>query len=133
MTTAVLAVAVSVVTVNVAVVAPAATDTLAGTVAATGVPLESVTTAPPAGAAALNVTVARELVPPTTDVGATETLLRVCAEAEVAVTTRNSATSAIRRSRSWCLMNSSGQSFKRPPSFSSWPSFQAQFETREPR
>ena len=46
-----------VVTVNVAVVALAATVTLAGTWAAPVLLLESVTTAPPAGAGALRVTV----------------------------------------------------------------------------
>ena len=57
-----------VVTVNVVDVLPAATVTLAGTVAA-GFPLESVTTAPPVGAAALSVTVPVELAPPVTLVG----------------------------------------------------------------
>lgn len=57
-----------VVTVNVVDVLPAGTVTLAGTVAA-GFPLESVTTAPPLGAAALSVTVPVELVPPVTLVG----------------------------------------------------------------
>ena len=42
------------VTVKVALVAPAATVTLAGTVAATVLLLESVTAAPPAGAAPLS-------------------------------------------------------------------------------
>jgi hypothetical protein len=60
------------VTVNVAVVAPTATVTEAGTVAAVGVPLDRVTflsaTVPAAGA--LSVTVAVEFAdPPTTDVG----------------------------------------------------------------
>ena len=52
----VLAVTVVVATVNVAVVAPAATVTEVCTVAA-GLLLASITTAPPAGAAALSVTV----------------------------------------------------------------------------
>lgn len=57
-----------VVTVNVVDVLPAGTVTLTGTVAA-GFPLESVTTAPPLGAAALSVTVPVELAPPVTLVG----------------------------------------------------------------
>jgi hypothetical protein len=63
----------NVVTGNVAVVAPAATVTLAGTVAAEASLLASVTTAPPAGAAALNVTDPVEPVPPDTLAGLTET------------------------------------------------------------
>src|SRR5919198_1908199 len=57
-----------VLTVNVAVVFPAATVTLAGTVA-TALSLESVTTVPPVGAAAASVTVPVEVLPPTTAVG----------------------------------------------------------------
>jgi hypothetical protein len=48
---------VRVVTVNVAVRLPAATVTLAGTVALLVLPLESVTLPPPAGAGPFNVTV----------------------------------------------------------------------------
>ena len=62
-----------VVTVNVAVVAPCATVTLAGTVA-DALLLDSVTRAPPVGAAALSVTVPVELAPPTTLVGASVTV-----------------------------------------------------------
>jgi hypothetical protein len=58
-----------VVIVNVALVALAATITLAGTCAAAVLLLVSVTDAPPLGAGPLNVTVPCELVPPTTLVG----------------------------------------------------------------
>jgi hypothetical protein len=63
-----------VVTVNVAVVCPAATVTLAGTVAAALLDA-SVTTRPPAGAAADSVTVPVLDAPPATDVGFNETEL----------------------------------------------------------
>ena len=66
-----------VLTVNVALVAPAATVTLDGTLAAVVLLLESVTTAPPEGAAPLNVTVPVEEFPPVTLVGFTETAERV--------------------------------------------------------
>jgi len=58
-----------VVTVNVAVVAFAATVTLEGTVAAAVLLLLSATTAPPAGAGPFNVTVPVDGVPPVTEVG----------------------------------------------------------------
>jgi hypothetical protein len=59
-----------VLTTNVALVAPAASDTLAGTLAAVVVLLESVTCAPPVGAGPLNATVpVEDCKPPTTVVG----------------------------------------------------------------
>lgn len=59
-----------VLTVNVALVAPAAIVTLDGVLAAVVLLLESVTTAPPEGAAPVSVTVPMEdCVPPTTLVG----------------------------------------------------------------
>jgi hypothetical protein len=64
-----------VVTVKLAVVAPVATVTLAGTCAAPGLLLDSVTTTPPAGAAAAKVIVPVDEVPPITDVGFSVTLL----------------------------------------------------------
>jgi hypothetical protein len=64
----VLAVTLVVETVNVALVCPAATVTLAGTVAA-AVPLESATAVPPAGAAEVSVMVPVDELPPVTDVG----------------------------------------------------------------
>ena len=54
---------------NVAVVALATTVTLAGTCAAVVLLLDSVTTAPPAAAGPVNVTVTVELAPPGTDAG----------------------------------------------------------------
>jgi hypothetical protein len=58
-----------VVTVNVAVVAFAATATVAGTCARAVLLLDKVTTAPPAGAGPVSATVAVEVFPPVTDVG----------------------------------------------------------------
>jgi hypothetical protein len=59
-------------TVNVALVAPAAIVTLEGTLAAAVSLLESVTIAPPAGAPPLRVTVPVEEFPPVTLVGFSE-------------------------------------------------------------
>ena len=72
-TAVVFAVTALVLTANVALVAPAATVTLAGTVAA-GWLLDRVIVAPPAGAAPLNVTVPVEAFPPTTLVGLSESV-----------------------------------------------------------
>jgi hypothetical protein len=63
-----------VVTVKVALVAPAATVTLAGVVAA-ALLSERVTSAPPVGAAPVSRTVLVEELPPVTDVGLMVTLL----------------------------------------------------------
>src|SRR5260370_36039534 len=73
MLTVVDAAAPLVLTVNVALVAPAATVPLEGPLATAVLLLESVTTAPPDGAAPLKVTVPVEAcTPPTTLVGFTE-------------------------------------------------------------
>jgi hypothetical protein len=63
---------VCVLTVNVRLVLPAGTVTLAGTVATDGLLLDSVTTLPPDGAAPVNVTVPCAAVPPVTLVGLSE-------------------------------------------------------------
>ena len=64
-----------VVIVKVAVVAPDVTVTLAGTWAAAVLLLVRVTTAPPVGAAAANVTVPIDEVPPITEPGLSVTAL----------------------------------------------------------
>jgi hypothetical protein len=68
-----------VVTVNVAVVALAATVTLPGTWATVVLLLDKLTTAPPDGAGPFNVTVPVDEVPPVTDVGLSLTELRLAA------------------------------------------------------
>lgn len=77
MSAEVLAMTGLVATVNVAVLAPSATFTLAGTVATDVLPLESATTTPPAVAGAVNVTVPVEDAPPTTERGLRLRLERV--------------------------------------------------------
>ena len=73
-------------TVNVALVAPAATVTLEGTRAAVVLLLESATDAPPAGAAPLSVTVPVEELPPTTLVGFSANELSVTAGGDAGCT-----------------------------------------------
>src|SRR2546430_1932579 len=78
--TAVEAITALVATLKLAAVAPAATVTLAGTRTAVVLLLESETTAPPEGAAPLNVTVpVEDCVPPVTAVGFSATVERVTA------------------------------------------------------
>jgi hypothetical protein len=77
-------------TVNVAFVAPAATVTLAGTVAA-GLLLVSVTTAPPESAALVRLNVPCDAVPPTTLVGVTDSEESVGAAGAPGVTVRTAA------------------------------------------
>ena len=72
-----------VVIVNVALVAPAATVTLAGTWAAVVLLLVRVTTAPPDGAGPVKVTVPVDEVPPITEAG-----LRLTEVSAAAVTVR---------------------------------------------
>ena len=66
-----------VLTLNVALEAPAATVTLAGTETTDVFALLSVTTAPPLGAPPVNVIVPCDVVPPATDVGLTLTADRL--------------------------------------------------------
>jgi len=72
---------------KVALVAPAGTVTLAGTVATVASLLESVATAPPAGAAALRVTVPIEVLPLVTLAGLRLTEDKVAAGVGVTVST----------------------------------------------
>jgi len=75
-----------VVAVKVALLAPEAMLTLAGTVAAAVLLLERVTTAPEDGAAALSVTVPWEVLPPTTLIGFSEREDSVAVELVIAST-----------------------------------------------
>jgi hypothetical protein len=77
-----------VLTVNVVLVAPAGTVTLEGTLAAAVLLLESVTCAPPDGAAPLSVTVPVEEFPPWTLVGLSESEERVGGGGGAGVTVR---------------------------------------------
>lgn len=77
MVAAVAVVGALVVAVKVALVAPAGTVTLAGTLATAVLLLDSVTTAPPVGAAAVKVTLPWEVPPPVTLVGFSVKLLRL--------------------------------------------------------
>ena len=77
MLTGVEAVTVRVVTVNVALAAPAGTVTLAGTVATAVLLLERETRAPPLGAGALSITLPVEGDPPLTLVGFSVSEVRV--------------------------------------------------------
>ena len=82
--TGVLAPTAAVVTLKLALLAPAATMTLAGTVATAVLLLESVTTAPPEGAAAVKVAVPVAAVGPTTLVGFTDTADKLATAGAVA-------------------------------------------------
>jgi hypothetical protein len=64
-------------TVKVIVVPPAGTVTLVGTCAAVGLLLDKVTTAPPAGAALVRITLPVEVAPPNTEVGVSVMELRI--------------------------------------------------------
>jgi hypothetical protein len=76
-----------VLTANVALVAPAATVTLEGTLAAVASLLERATCAPPAGAGPLSLTVpAEDCAPPTTLVGFSESDERVGGGGDAGVT-----------------------------------------------
>src|SRR5207245_2394007 len=86
MVTVVEAATALVLTVNAALVAPAGTVTLEGTLATVVLLLESVIVAPPVGAAPLNVTVPVEEFPPVTLVGFNETEERVAGGGDAGVT-----------------------------------------------
>ena len=77
--TGVFAPTAAVLTLKLALLAPAATVTLAGTLATAGLLLESVSTAPPEGAAAVRVAVPVDEVGPATLVGFTDTADKLAA------------------------------------------------------
>jgi len=77
-----------VLTVNDALVAPAATVTLEGALATAVLLLERATCAPPAGAGPLNVTVPVEEFPPVTLVGFSESEERAAGGGDAGVTVR---------------------------------------------
>ena len=78
--TLVLAVTLEVVTLKVTLEAPAATVALEGTAATDGFALLRLTSAPPLGAALVNVIVPCAVVPPTTEVGLTLTADRLAGD-----------------------------------------------------
>ena len=88
---------VDVVMLNDALVAPAAIGTVAGTAATALLLLESDTTAPPDGAAAVSVTVPVDDVPPTVDDGFTLSALSVAGP--LVVTCGRTATASRKKSR----------------------------------
>ena len=77
MVTLVFAATAEVLTLKVAVEAPAATVTLAGTAATDGFALLRLTMAPPLGAPPVKVIVPCDVLPPTTEVGLTLTADRL--------------------------------------------------------
>src|SRR5215213_620977 len=80
MPTLVLVVTAEVLTLKVAVEAPAATVTLAGTAAIDGFALLRLTRVPPLGAPLVNVIVPVEVLPPTTELGLTLTAERLAGD-----------------------------------------------------
>jgi hypothetical protein len=84
--TAVFAVTAAVLTLKVALEAPAVTVTLAGTETTDVFELVSVTTAPPLGAPPVKAIVPCDVAPPTTEVGLTLTADRVGAVVDAGVT-----------------------------------------------
>ena len=96
-----------VVTVNVRLVAPAGTVTLAGTVADAELS-DSVTTAPPDGAAAVSVTVPVDELPPTTVVGLTDTADSVAAAGARVIPSAANSVVLLSVAFSWTVVLSTG-------------------------